>query len=80
MRIDFLTMMYNTQNYGVFGPCPSSGILKTREHSFSETGSVCILRWGEAPTLLGPIERVNLRHIYLWDHLKRMGYAQRHDT
>jgi hypothetical protein len=32
------------RNYYVFGLCPSSGILKTREHSVSETGSVSILR------------------------------------
>jgi hypothetical protein len=32
--------MYNTENYCVLGLCPSSGILKTREHNVSETGSV----------------------------------------
>jgi hypothetical protein len=26
-------MVYKTQNYWVFGLCPSSGTLKTREHS-----------------------------------------------
>jgi hypothetical protein len=36
-------MVYNIQNYWVFGPCPSSGILKTRDHSVSETGSVSAL-------------------------------------
>jgi hypothetical protein len=35
-------MVYNTQNYWIFGR-PSSGILKTREHNVSETGSVSIL-------------------------------------
>jgi hypothetical protein len=35
-----LTMAYNTQNY-----CPLSGILKTRKHNVSETGSVSVLRW-----------------------------------
>jgi hypothetical protein len=41
-------MAYNTQNYGVLGLCPLSGILrvKTREH-VSETGSVSVLRWGD---------------------------------
>jgi hypothetical protein len=33
-------MVYNTQNYCVFGVCPSSSILKTREHNVSETGSL----------------------------------------
>jgi hypothetical protein len=31
-------MVYNTQNYWVFGLCLASGILKTREHNVSETG------------------------------------------
>jgi hypothetical protein len=39
-----LTMVYNTQNYWVFGLCPSSGILETRKHNVSETGSVSVLR------------------------------------
>jgi hypothetical protein len=37
-------MVYNTQNYWVFGLYPSSGILKTRELDVSETGSVSVLR------------------------------------
>jgi hypothetical protein len=41
-----LTMVYNTQNYWGFGLCPSSGILKTRKHNVSETGSIYVLRWG----------------------------------
>jgi hypothetical protein len=36
-------MEYNTQNYWVFGLCPSSGILETRKHNVSETGSVSVL-------------------------------------
>jgi hypothetical protein len=48
----------NNQNYWVFGFCPSSGIIQTREPNVSETGSVSVLRWGrETPTLLGPLER-----------------------
>jgi hypothetical protein len=31
-------MVYNTQNYWVFGLCPSSGVIKTRKHDVSETG------------------------------------------
>jgi hypothetical protein len=38
------TGIYSTQNNWVFGLCPSSGILKTRKHSVSETGSVSVLR------------------------------------
>jgi hypothetical protein len=34
------------QNYWVFGLCPSTGILGTRKHDVSETGSVSVLRWG----------------------------------
>jgi hypothetical protein len=52
-------MVYITQNYWVFGLCPSSCILKTREHNVLETGYVSILEW-ETPTLLGPLERANL--------------------
>jgi hypothetical protein len=37
----------DTQNYWVFGLCPSSGILKTRKHGVSEIGSVTVLRCGE---------------------------------
>jgi hypothetical protein len=33
-------LMYNTQNYWVFGLYPSFSILKTREHYVSETGLV----------------------------------------
>jgi hypothetical protein len=39
-------MVYNTQNYWVFGLCPPSGILDNRKY-VSETGSVSILRWEE---------------------------------
>jgi hypothetical protein len=54
-------MVYNTQNYWVFGLCPSSDTLETRKHNVSETVSVSVLRGeGEDITLLGPFERVNL--------------------
>jgi hypothetical protein len=36
-------IVYNTQNYWVFGLCPLSGILET-ENNVSETGSFSILR------------------------------------
>jgi hypothetical protein len=35
-------MVYNTQNYWVFGLFPASSILETRKH-VSETGSVSVL-------------------------------------
>jgi hypothetical protein len=35
---------YNTQNYLVSGLCLLSGILKTREHNVSDTGSVSVFR------------------------------------
>jgi hypothetical protein len=37
-------MVYDTQNYWVFGLCPSSGILETRKRSVSETGPVSVFR------------------------------------
>jgi hypothetical protein len=50
--------------YWVFWTFPSSGILETRKHDVSETGSVSILRWEreKTPTQLGPLERANLNH------------------
>jgi hypothetical protein len=45
-------MVHNTQNYCVFGLCPSSGILETRKHNASETGSVSVLSWGGEDTYL----------------------------
>jgi hypothetical protein len=33
-----------------------------QKHDVSETESVSVLRWGETPTLLGPLERANLDH------------------
>jgi hypothetical protein len=52
-----LMMEYNTQDYWVFGLCPSSGILDTRKHDVSETGSVPVLRWrrGEDTYSVGPL-------------------------
>jgi hypothetical protein len=38
-------MVYNTQNYWIFGLFPSSGILENRKHDVSETGSVSVLTW-----------------------------------
>jgi hypothetical protein len=33
-----------------------------KKHNVSETGSVSILKWGKTPTLLGPLERANLKN------------------
>jgi hypothetical protein len=53
-------MVYNTQDYWVFGLRPLSGILTNKkEHNVLETGSVSILRWGMG-ILLGPLQRANL--------------------
>jgi hypothetical protein len=51
-------------NFQVSGFCPSSGILKTREHKVSETGFISFLRGkGEALNLLGHLERADLMKI-----------------
>jgi hypothetical protein len=42
-----LTLVCSTQNYWVFRLLPSAGILETRKHDVSETGSVSVLKWGE---------------------------------
>jgi hypothetical protein len=34
---------YDIRNYYIFGICPSSRILKTREHDVLETGPVSVL-------------------------------------
>jgi hypothetical protein len=39
-------MVYNTQNYWVFGLCPSSDILGTGKHNVWEIGSVSVLGRG----------------------------------
>jgi hypothetical protein len=48
-----------------FGPCPSSGILIFGKHNVSETGSISVFREGgeKSPTLLGPLERANLKSL-----------------
>jgi hypothetical protein len=52
-------MVYNTQNYWVFGLFPSSGILETRKHDITETGSVSVLKCvGKTPTKLGSVIEV----------------------
>jgi hypothetical protein len=40
----FSSYMALFQNYWVLGLCSSSGILETRKHNVSETGSVSVLR------------------------------------
>jgi hypothetical protein len=39
-------MVYNAQNYWGF-VCSPSGILSTRKHNVSETGSISVFRLGE---------------------------------
>jgi hypothetical protein len=52
----------NTQNFWVFGLCPSSGILETRNQRFGNC--ICFRPQvrGKTPTLLDPLERANLNH------------------
>jgi hypothetical protein len=50
--------VYHTELLG-FGPCPSSGFLKTKEHKVRETGSVFVLRLGGTPTLSGTVVEVS---------------------
>jgi hypothetical protein len=51
---------------------PNSKELEDKKHDISETGSVSILRWGETPTLLGPLERANLNHQYYFLQFHQM--------
>jgi hypothetical protein len=57
-------MVYHTQNYWVFELFSSSGILETRKHNVSETGSVSVLRCGgKTPTQLGPLDRAPVTEV-----------------
>jgi hypothetical protein len=58
-------MAYNTQNYWVFGLCPSSSILKKNqtENTFWKLDLFPSSGEGrETPTLLRPLEKANLNH------------------
>jgi hypothetical protein len=56
-------MVYNTQNYWVFGFFPSSSIVETRKQRFGNWIFFCPqVREGKKPTQLGPLERANLNH------------------
>jgi hypothetical protein len=49
-------MVYNTQNYWVFGLCPSSGIPKNTEHNIGKLYLFPSSRVGwETPSILGPL-------------------------
>jgi hypothetical protein len=52
-------MMYNTQNYWVLGLCSSSVIIKNTTKHASETGCFHPQVRGEAPTLLGLLEKAD---------------------
>jgi hypothetical protein len=53
---------FESQNYWVSERCPSSGILKTREHRFGKWVCFRPQLSGETPTVLGPLERANLSY------------------
>jgi hypothetical protein len=48
-------LVYKTRNYWIFGFCPLSGVLKTRKHKVSETGSVSVIRlaFSKGPNRIG---------------------------
>jgi hypothetical protein len=59
--------LYNTskctQNYWVFGLCPSSGNLETIKQNVLELDLFQSSGERETPTLLGPLERAHLNHL-----------------
>jgi hypothetical protein len=56
-------MVYNIQNYWVYGLYLSSEITNNKKkNNISETWSVFVFRWGEGDTHLDPLERANLNH------------------
>jgi hypothetical protein len=57
----FSILNMSTVEFWISGLCPSSGILNTRKHKDSKTGSASVLRQGrETPTQFGHLERTNL--------------------
>jgi hypothetical protein len=56
----FINIVYS-QNYWVFGICPSPGIIETRKHNVSEMCFLPQVRWQTA-TQSGPLETANLNH------------------
>jgi hypothetical protein len=55
-------ILYPSELLG-FWTFPSSGILGTRKHYVSETGSVSVVRCGvKTPTQMDPLDRANLNH------------------
>jgi hypothetical protein len=65
-------MVYNIQNRWIYGLCPSSGILNTKNITFRKLDLFRSLgEWKETPPLLGPLESANLNHwTFLWDPTK----------
>jgi hypothetical protein len=53
-------MVYNSQNYWIFGLCPSSGILEAKKLNVSGTESISVLRWGGARHLLSWVSQKEL--------------------
>jgi hypothetical protein len=58
-----LTMLFNTQNYLIFGLCSTSGVLNQRKQNVSENRPVTVIRWrGKMFNLLCLIRRVKPNH------------------
>jgi hypothetical protein len=51
----------SSQNYWVFGPFPSPGILENRKHDVSETDLFPSSCEGQTAAQLGPLERANVK-------------------
>jgi hypothetical protein len=74
-----LTMVHNIQNQWDFGLCPSSGILETKKHNISETGSVSFLmlvlskgpkREGDFFRSLEDRNRTSFRNVVFYSYLE----------
>jgi hypothetical protein len=56
--------VYDTQNYGVFGLCPSSRILNLENITFRKLDLFPFPgEGGETPALLGPLQKTNLNPV-----------------
>jgi hypothetical protein len=78
-----LTIVYNTQNYWVFGLFPSSGILENTTFRKLDLLRPQVKVGEKTPTQLDPLERANLNHwtllsdlhsnLIIWDRANSAG-------
>jgi hypothetical protein len=61
-------VVYKTQNYWVFGFCPSSGILKKLENTVFRKLELFLSSGEGGDTPLGPLQRANLNNLCQYNY------------